>query len=340
MNGILLLAVYTTAMVGITLLATKKSETATDFHVGDRKMGIISSALSTSATWVWAPALFTSAEKAYANGIPGLFWFLVPNVLCLLLFMPFAKRIRERMPDGITLSGFMGREYGAGVKGVYLFQLSALAVLSTGVQLLAGGKILSMVTDIPFFAVTVILAVIAFSYSWFSGIRASVITDALQMILILAACMIFVPWALQGDGVGNLANGLTGVSGQYGDLFSSNGVEVFITFGLPTTIGLIAAPFGDQCLWQRAFAIDRKGIGKSFVLSAVLFGVVPLSMGILGFIAAGSGFVPSDQGVVNLELVTHLFPAWASIPFIFMLISGLLSTVDSNLCAAASLTTD
>lgn len=66
------------------------------------------------------------------------------------------------------------------VKGIYLFQLSALAVLSTGVQLLAGGKILSCITGLPFFIVTIILAVIAFSYSQISGIKASVVTDCIQ----------------------------------------------------------------------------------------------------------------------------------------------------------------
>lgn len=63
-------------------------------------------------------------------------------------------------------------------------------------------------------------------------------------------------------------------------------------------------------------------------------------MGILGFIAAGTGFIPLDKSVVNLELISGLFPDWATIIFLFMLISGLLSTVDSNLCAASSLTTD
>ena len=63
-------------------------------------------------------------------------------------------------------------------------------------------------------------------------------------------------------------------------------------------------------------------------------------MGILGFVAAGSGFIAKDTSVVNLELVTHLFPAWTVIPFMIMLISGLLSTVDSNLCAAATLAAD
>ena len=71
-----------------------------------------------------------------------------------------------------------------------------------------------------------------------------------------------------------------------------------------------------------------------------MFAVVPLSMGILGFIAAGIGFVPADAGTVNFELIKAIFPAWVIVPFMFMLISGLLSTVDSNLCAIASLTTD
>ena len=99
-------------------------------------------------------------------------------------------------------------------------------------------------------------------------------------------------------------------------------------------------PFGDQCFWQRAFSISDKKIGRAFSLGAVLFAVVPLSMGILGFIAAGIGFMPKDTGMVNFELIQALFPAWVIVPFMFMLISGLLSTVDSNLCAIASLTTD
>lgn len=36
----------------------------------------------------------------------------------------------------------------------------------------------------------------------------------------------------------------------------------------------------------------------------------------------------------------YVFPAWAVLPFLFMIVSGLLSTVDSNLCAASSLVTD
>ncbi len=341
MRGILILVIYTILMLTVTFILAGKKKNSESFYVGNRKMGTLSSAMSIAATWIWAPALFVSAEQAYTNGFIGLFWFLVPNVICLLIFIPFAKMIRKQLPNGITLSGYMFNMYKSKkVKGVYLFQLSVLTILSTGVQLLAGGTILSGITGLPFFIVTIILALIAFSYSQISGIRASVITDSIQMILILAACAVFVPWALNMNGVNSVINGLGGISKETVSLFSERGLEIFLSFGLPTAIGLISGPFGDQCFWQRAFSIRECKIGKAFLLGGILFAAVPALMGILGFIAAGIDFIPSDKSVVNLELISGLFPNWVMIIFLFMLISGLLSTVDSNLCAISSLTTD
>lgn len=343
-NGIIVLLIYTLIMMSATTLwcMKYKQHTPESFYVGNRNFGACKSAMSIAATWVWAPALFVSAEQAYKNGLPGLFWFLVPNVLCLIFFIPFAMKIKERMPRGITLSGFMGETYKSQkVKKVYLFQLGSLTILSTSVQLLAGGKILSDITGMPFEAITIILSVIAFSYSRLSGIQASITTDMVQMVFILIACIVFVPYALaNNDGIQAMLSGFSGISGEYTSLFGEKGLEVFLSFGLPTAIGLISGPFGDQCFWQRAFATTKDKIGKAFFMGAIIFAVVPLSMGVLGFIAAGTGFIPNDIGIVNLELVTHLFPTWATLPFLFMLVSGLLSTVDSNLCAISSLTSD
>ena len=332
---LIVLLTYAAMMLGVTVLMTKKENNIEQFCVGNRKTGWMVSALSIAATWIWAPALFTSTENAYTKGFAGLFWFLVPNVLCLILFIPFAKRIREEMPEGITLSGYMyGKYHSKAVKNIYLFQLGALSALSTGVQLLAGSKILSMLTGIPFAAMTVIMAVIAFSYSQFSGIKASILTDAVQMIFMLAASIGFVAFGVKNGG------GLGGAAGDAGSLFSKRGWEIFLGFGLPTTIGLISGPFGDQCFWQRAFCVRKDRIGRAFLVGALLFGIVPLSMGVLGFIGSGMGYVATDTGIINFELISTLFPAWAIIPFLFMIVSGLLSTVDSNLCAVSSLTTD
>lgn len=342
MTGIIVLIIYALIMVGATMLMTKKEENIERFCVGDRNVGWFISALSIAATWIWAPALFTSTENAYTKGFAGLFWFLVPNVLCLILFIPFARKIRAEMPHGITLSGYMHEKYQSkAVRNVYLFQLGALSALSTGVQLLAGSKILSMITGIPFWAMTIIMAVIAYSYSQFSGIKASIVTDAIQMVFMLITSVCFVVFGLKnGGGTEVLMSGLGGINHDGFSLVSERGWEIFLGFGLPTTVGLLSGPFGDQCFWQRAFCVKKKRIGRAFFVGALLFGIVPFSMGILGFMGAGNGYIAADTGVINFELISMLFPSWAVIPFLFMIVSGLLSTIDSNLCAIASLATD
>ena len=119
-KALFVLSAYTLMMLGATVLMTKKENHAERFCVGDRNAGWGMSALSIAATWIWAPALFTSAENAYARGFAGLFWFLAPNVVCMVLFIPFAKRIRKEMPEGITLSGYMYQRYQSkAVRNVY-----------------------------------------------------------------------------------------------------------------------------------------------------------------------------------------------------------------------------
>ncbi len=339
---LIILFVYVLVMYGAAVLMTKKENNIERFCVGDRNTGWFISALSIAATWIWAPALFTSAETAYTNGFTGLFWFLVPNVLCLVLFIPFAKKIRKEMPEGITLSGYMYWKYKSEtVRNIYLFQLVALSVLSTGVQLLAGSRILGILSGVPFVCMTVIMAAAAFSYSQFSGIKASVLTDAVQMVFMLAAGICFIFFGTKNSGgIQNLATGLGGINGDAGFLFSGKGLEIFLGFGLPTALGLISGPFGDQCFWQRAFCTRKDRVGRAFLAGALLFGIVPLSMGILGLAGAGMGYTASDTGIINFELVSTLFPSWVVIPFLFMVVSGLLSTIDSNLCAVSSLATD
>ena len=193
------------------------------------------------------------------------------------------------------------------VKNIYLFQLGALSALSTGVQLLAGSKILSMLTGIPFWIMTVIMAVIAYSYSQFSGIKASILTDSIQMVFMLVASVCFAVFGIKnGGGIQNILAGIGGYTGECSSLFSTKGMEIFLGFGLPTTIGLISGPFGDQCFWQRAFCVKKNRIGRAFFVGAILFGMVPLSMGILGFVGAGMGYTAIDTGVINFELISEL----------------------------------
>ncbi|MBU2547084.1 MAG: hypothetical protein KKB20_01615 [Proteobacteria bacterium] len=308
------------------------------FLVAGRALGVWESAFSIAATWIWAPALFLAAQKAYTQGLAGVFWFTVPNVACLILFAPFARKIREMVPEGYTLSAYMGHRFSRRVQGLYLVEMAGLAACSFAVQLLAGGKVLSHLTGLNFFWLTVVLAAIALSYSLLGGLKSSVVTDYLQMVIILIVGGVSLVWVLlKSGGMETVMAGLGGASGRYGSLFSGDGLSVAYGFGIAVTVGLLAGPFGDQSFWQRAFATRRERVAGAFVRGAFIFGIVPVMMAVLGFVAAGRGWPVQDPALVNVEVIARLLPEWMMIPFVLMLLSGLISTLDSNLCAISSI---
>ena len=336
---VIALVAYAAGMFWLTSTFVKKRQSATYFNVADRKTGTIQAGLSIAATWIWAPALFVASTQAYNNGWVGLFWFLVPNVITLLFIIPFAKKLRERYPNGFTLSGFMGKTYNRTVRSLYQFELGALSTLSIAVQLLAGAFVVTIISGIPFWVATIILLGIVYLYAIRHGIKSSLFTDAIQMVVILGALAVFVPYALALKGWDSIIAGANGVN-IIGGLATPEGVNVALTFGIISAIGLMAGPIGDQAFWQRVFATDKTKIAKSFGFAAFAFALVPLLMSVFGFIAAGTDAEVNNPGYVNLEIIQALFPAWVVVPFMFLLLSGLLSTIDSQMLALSSLSTD
>ena len=80
---IIVLITYAVVMILATVLMTKKERSIEGFCVGNRNTGWFVSALSIAATWIWAPALFTSTENAYTKGFAGLFFRTIFRIFIL-----------------------------------------------------------------------------------------------------------------------------------------------------------------------------------------------------------------------------------------------------------------
>ena len=335
-TGYILMISYGLFMFGLSYFYLKGSKTNTNFLVADRKVGFMKSGFSTAATWIWAPALFIASQKAYQQGLPGVCWFTVPNILCLCIFAYFAHYLRNKFKNGFTLAQYMNVRHSRRVQILYIISLSALSICQFAVQLLAGGAVVTYLTGIDFTIVTIILTAIALSYSFVSGIRASIMTDVWQMIIILVVVLVVVPLVyVKGGGHEVLVKGIGGISGEFTNVFDPG---VAWSFGVVVTIGLLAGPFGDQSFWQRAFTTKQNEVKKSFLLSALVFGVVPIFTSIIGFMGAGLGIDAGNKAqLINIITVSELLPKAILIPFVWMLLSGLVSTLDSGLCAISSI---
>ena len=192
---------------------------------------------------------------------------------------------RGCQPQGYTFPQYIRSEYGRGVHVLYLIQFYFLQVCCFAVQIFAGATLMESVSGIPFLHTAAFLACVVIVYSTLGGLRASVATDFVQMALILAVLVVVIPRAVyQAGGVSQIVAGSGGIGGQYGNVF--DGWVVF-SFGIPITIGLMSGPIGDQMYWQRGYAIggDNK-VRKAYLIGAALFILVPMSLGLLGFLAA------------------------------------------------------
>lgn len=310
-----------------------KSKDLKVFNLANEKLNWVTAAFSIAATWIWAPALFVAGEKAFTEGLIGFGWFFVPNILTLIFFGYIAKRALKKRNDEHTIAELISNLYNSKrLKIAHDFELLVLIFCSTGVQLLAGGLALSFLLGVNFTLVTVLLAVTAFAYSYLKGLNSSVRTDFIQMVFMMLVAIAAPLYMLNFGGLQ-----LGGINNQPIGFFTDYNWQTFLAFGLTVSIGLIAGPMGDQTFWQRAFSMDRKSLVKSFSLGALIFSIVPLGMSLLGFMAAKAGFVPDNVSMVSLEYLVEYGPTSLVILLMLAVVSGLTSTLDSNMCAIGSI---
>ncbi len=310
------------------------------FLLANREVGWILGGFSIASSWIWAPALFISVQVAYQNGLAGIFWFTMPNILALAIFAILAPRIRKKLPKGYTFTQYIKyRLESDRVHKIFIFPYMFYQLMAVVIQLFAGGSLLSLLTGIPLVIIMPILATTVLTYTMMSGFQASIITDFLQLGLIYIIGIVVLPltWHKAG-GFHAITSGFHGVL-HIGNIFDPG---VAFSFGIVTAIGLIAGSISDQSNWQRAFAIKEGEVVKAFTFGSILFGIVPIALSTLGFLAANPVLhIELPQGVdpsmIGIQTVATLLPIWAVSLFVIMLLAGLSSALDAGLSAASSL---
>jgi len=70
-GGLIFLIVYGVAMVALTAwFGRGHKKDKSEFLLASRGIGVLPGAMSIAASWIWAPALFVAAQKAYEQGPP------------------------------------------------------------------------------------------------------------------------------------------------------------------------------------------------------------------------------------------------------------------------------
>ena len=347
-TGVWILVLFGAAMLALTLWVSRSrfwTSTSTGFLYAGREVPAVIAGFGIAASWIWAPALFVSVQKSYELGLAGLFWFTLPNVVAVLIYMWVGPAIRDRVPGGFSIPDWIRHRFSdespraaAIAHKLYVVPYVWYQVMAVTVQIFVGGMILRYLTGISLETGMLGLLGLTLLYSLISGLRASIYTDLVHMIMILAGLALVVPLLLSEVGWEAVSAGLSGTGG------SSNVLDpgIAFSFGIVTSIGLIAGSIADQVFWQRVFAVKRSQIVPAFALGGLIFAIVPIALSVLGFAAAapGSGVAlppGTELPMIGVATVTTYLPTWIAVVFVLMLIAALTSALDSGLAAGASL---
>ncbi|MEO7216342.1 MAG: hypothetical protein ABIX36_26325 [Mucilaginibacter sp.] len=89
-EGVLLIIGFGAVLKLIVWYVHKRHGTKTDaFLIASRNVSSFRGSLSISAAWIWAPAVFIVCQKAYEQGIAGVFWLTAPKHPLFLHFCAF-----------------------------------------------------------------------------------------------------------------------------------------------------------------------------------------------------------------------------------------------------------
>lgn len=330
---LLLYAAAMCLMVGIREYGQKA--TTDRFLLADRRIGGTIGAMSIAASWIWAPAIFVSTRVGYEWGYSGVVWFVLPNMLALVVFAPLAASVRNRLPLGYSYVQSLS-DIGGGFRRVQLSTQLGMQIVIFAIQLTAGAELLATVTGASYYGLVIGMGLTPLAYAFYSGLRTSTFTDAIQYIAIatIACCIVFFfPGMIESWHPGSF-------SAAFSDSrpFAPFNSEMLWQFGLSSSMGLIVAIFADHQQWQRAFAAKQDRLVRSFWLGAVFHGVVTSLLAIFGCLIAKYGF--SATGPLELVGVSFIKGHYAA-PFlaffVVMALCALISTLDSGLCAFSSL---
>jgi Na+/proline symporter len=327
--------VFAVAMFSSVLIMRRKGEeTREAFYVANRRVGLIPGAMSVAVSWVWAPALFVASSIAYDLGIAGALWFIVPNIACFFVFAPLAVRMRSLVPEGYSLPGFFQKKYPDARHLAIAFSVTASLFMLTAVveNLVAISKLYAFYTGSPGWIAIVVMSVITVGYSIISGLKASVITDVLQLAVVIVVGFVLIPWAIGNTNTGHDFTAAI-FNGGKPDI---SWLAIAFAPGLSLLFGLIGGPLGDQMFFQRAMAVRQTDIKKTMYLAGIFFAIVPITLSLFGFLgtALDGRIDVVDSELVGAIIIKQYLPAGASALFFILMMSGLASTLDSAFCGA------
>ena len=330
-----LILVITSSLIFVILglYNSNKYQGLNNYLTANRNIGVFSLTTSLTASALGAWILFGPASAATWGGIGAVIGYSLGTAFPMFFLIYLGKKIRKELPRGSSLIEFMRKKFGKSLFKLILLLTIFYMFIFLCAEVTAVAVLINYISGTELWVTALIVLISTLVYTLYGGLRASIFTDNIQMIVIgilLLISLIYINIFTGSD------FSIDFVKEKNPQLLSLSYVPSY-TAGLTFFIAVAATNLFHQGNWQRVYAAKNfETLKKSLVISFFIIIPVIFFMGFTGMVA----FSLDPTIRPDLGFFTLLLKEQTKFLSFFVIVLGLaltISTVDTLVNAISSL---
>ena len=315
------------------LIYSKKYQGINNYLTANRNIGFFSLTTSLIASALGAWILFGPASAATWGGIGAVIGYALGTAFPMIFLISLGKKIRNEFPEGSTLIEFLRKRFGKSLFKLILLMTIFYMFIFLCAEVTAVAILINYISGTELWITALIILITTLAYTLYGGLRVSIFTDNIQMIVIVFLFLISVFYLTSfiGDEFS-----LSFIKEKSPHLLSGSYIPNY-TAGLTFFIAVAATNLFHQGNWQRVYAAKNyEVLKKSLIVAFIVIIPIVLFMGFSGLVAISvDPKVIPDLGFFSLLLRDQT--EFLSLVIVILGLSLTISTVDTLINAISSL---
>ncbi|MDA9813618.1 sodium:solute symporter [Candidatus Pelagibacter bacterium] len=315
------------------LYHSNKFKGINNYLTANRNIGLFSLTTSLVASALGAWILFGPAAAATWGGIGAVIGYALGTAFPMIFLIYLGKKIRTEFPKGSSLIEFMRKKFGKSLFKLILFMTIFYMFIFLCAEVTAVAVLINYISGTELWVTALIVLLATLTYTLYGGLRASIFTDNIQMIVIGILLLISISYIISYTGD---AFSFEYIKQKNPQLLSSSYIPSY-TAGLTFFIAVAATNLFHQGNWQRVYAAKNyKTLKQSLIFSFFIIIPIVFFMGFTGMVSYSID--PSQRP--DLGFFTLLLKEQTQTLSLLIITLGLaltISTVDTLVNAISSL---
>ena len=311
-------------------MVSGKVKSIRDFSLSNNQFGTFALIATLSASFIGGGFSTGNASKVAQFGIGNIIALCGFSISIILVGSLIAPRI-GKFQKAVSTGEIMGMAYGKPARIITgIFGMLVCAGI-LGAQVGAIGYIFNIFLGLPNLFGIIIGCGIVIAYSTFGGMKAVVITDVIQFV-VLCICMP-VLLILSVSATGGTENIIANTDPSFFKVFNGHSVMGFISLFLTLALGeILVPPYTQRLLMGR----DLKTTARATVWSGIISIPFFIITGLIGLVGAVyfSG-TPVEMNSIMQSMVKAVAPVGLRGLIVAGMLSIVMSSADSFLNSAA-----